>query len=329
MQVASLAKVAQRAGEVRGAHTPHASAKHLQLPRCAEPQPSATTPLLHSSCRTPHFPVSAPHVLICALPAQIVVVKYGGHAMADITLADQFAADVAMLQSLGLRPVVVHGGGPQIGAMLEKMEIESRFENGLRVTDEATMGVAEMVLAGSLNKKIAAAITQSGGEAIGLTGRDGALVKAQQKDAALGLVGEPTEVRPDLLRSLLDAGITPVLAPIGYGEGGVAYNINADTMAGCVAEALQAKSLLLLTDVEGVLDGPGGKLLPRLSVEEAGGLIASGVAVGGMIPKLETAMGAVQKGVGSAVVMDGRVPHCTLIHLFGENAVGTTITNDQ
>lgn len=257
---------------------------------------------------------------------EIVVLKYGGHAMTNSELAASFASDVAMLQRLGMRPVVVHGGGPQIGAMLKKMEIESTFVNGLRVTDEATMEVAEMVLAGSLNKKIASSISCAGGRAIGLTGRDDGLVRAVKKqgDVDLGLVGEPSEVKADRLLSLLDSGVTPVLAPIGMGEGGAPYNINADTMAGAVASALKASCLLLLTDVAGVLDKEG-QLLPTIDCAEANGLIDDGTAMGGMIPKLQTAISAVESGVGSAVVMDGRVPHCSLVHFFGDDAVGTTV----
>jgi len=187
---------------------------------------------------------------------QIVVAKYGGHAMANAELAESFAADIAILQSVGVKAVVVHGGGPQIGAMLEKLSIPSTFVGGLRVTDQATMEVAEMVLAGSINKKIASSISKAGGRALGLTGRDDMIVRAvkRQGDVDLGLVGEPTTVRADVLLSLMNQGITPVLAPIAAGDSGEAYNVNADTMAGAVAAALGAKQLLLLTDVAGVLD---------------------------------------------------------------------------
>jgi acetylglutamate kinase len=258
---------------------------------------------------------------------QVVVVKYGGHAMSNAALADSFAAAIALLQSVGMKPVVVHGGGPQIGAMLEKLSIPSSFVGGLRVTDEATMEIAEMVLAGSINKKIAASICKAGGRALGLTGRDDRIVTAakRQGEVDLGLVGEPVAVRVDLLHSLLAQGITPVLAPIGAGKEGEAYNINADTMAGAIAAALGATQLLLLTDVSGVLDGQG-KLMPTLTLARCHELIQDGTATGGMIPKIQTAMDAVEGGVGHAVVMDGRVPHCTLVHLFGEDAVGTDIS---
>lgn len=270
---------------------------------------------------------------------EIVVVKYGGHAMTDAAAAASFAADMAMLQSLGLRPVVVHGGGPQIGAMLKRLEIPSNFIDGLRVTDEATMEVVEMVLCGSLNKKIAAAINCAGGRAVGLSGKDDFLVRASRKahsmvdesgstvEVDLGLVGAPESVRTELLHGLLEQGIVPVLAPVAAGAAGESFNVNADTMAGVVAGALGAESLLLLTDVEGVLDGPPpeGTLIQKLTAAEAQGLCDDGTASGGMIPKLGTAMDAVAGGVGSAVIMDGRVAHGALLYLFGSTPVGTAV----
>lgn len=264
---------------------------------------------------------------VAARSGEIIVVKYGGHAMTNAVLAESFAADIALLQSVGVQAVVVHGGGPQIGAMLDRLSIKSEFIGGLRVTDEATMEIAEMVLAGSINKKIAASICQAGGHAIGLSGRDDCIVRAEKRrgDVDLGLVGEPTQVNAEVLKALLNSGVTPVIAPIGAGSKGEAYNINADTMAGAVAAALGASQVLFLTDVAGVLDAQK-VLLPKLSLAQCTELIASGVASGGMIPKLETAMGAVERGVASAVVMDGRVPHCTLVHLFGDDAVGTTVS---
>jgi len=245
--------------------------------------------------------------------------------MTDDARAAEFAADVAMLQSLGLRPVVVHGGGPQIGKMLSRLDVESNFVQGLRVTDAATMEVVEMVL-GALNKKIAAAINCAGGRAVGLSGRDDGIVTARQRNPDLGLVGDPEHVRLPLLQLLLDEGIVPVIAPVAAGEGGSPYNVNADTMAGTVAIALGAPSLLLLTDVAGVLDGPDGELIPSLTPDGVQRLTDEGIAVGGMIPKLGTAVDAVTQGVGSAVIMDGRVPHCTLEHLFGGEPIGTTVT---
>jgi len=264
---------------------------------------------------------------VAALRGDVVVVKFGGHAMTNDELAAQFASDMSLLQSLGLRPVVVHGGGPQIGEMLKRLEIESNFVNGLRVTDAPTMEVVEMVLCGKLNKKIASAINAAGGRAIGLSGKDDALVTARRKlEPDLGLVGEPHGVNSALLTTLLDEGVVPVIAPVATGEGGASYNVNADTMAGVIASALDAKQLLLLTDVAGVLDG-AGELMPKLSTAAAKQLTEDGTATGGMIPKLGTAIDAVRGGTGSAVIMDGRVPHCSLVHLFGESAVGTAVTD--
>ena len=259
---------------------------------------------------------------------RVVVVKYGGHAMTNDERAAEFANDIALLQSLGVRPVVVHGGGPQINGMLEKLDVQSEFVNGLRKTTPEVMEVVEMVLCGKLNKKIASAINTAGGRAVGLSGKDDGLVWATQRDPALGLVGDPQGVHVPLLYSLLDEGIVPVIAPVATGEGGASFNVNADTMAGAIAGALKAASLLLLTDVEGVLDGPPpeGKLLPTLTASEALAMTKDGRAVGGMIPKLGTAMDAIEGGVGEAVIMDGRVPHCSLEHLFGEKDVGTAVS---
>ena len=264
---------------------------------------------------------------VAAWKGKAVVVKYGGHAMTNDDRAAEFASDIALLQALGVRPIVVHGGGPQINAMLERLEVQSEFVNGLRKTTPEVMEVVEMVLCGSLNKKIASKINAAGGRAIGISGKDDCLVTATQRDPALGLVGDPKSVRVPLLESLLDAGVVPVIAPVATGEGGASYNVNADTMAGVIATSLNAASLLLLTDVTGVLDGPPpeGKLLPRLTAAEAKALTEDGTATGGMIPKLGTAMDAVAGGVGEAVIMDGRVPHCALEHLFGEDDIGTAV----
>lgn len=277
---------------------------------------------------------------VASWAGELVVIKYGGHAMTDPALALSFAADCALMQQLGLQVVVVHGGGPQIGAMLKKLEIPSNFVAGLRVTDSATMEVAEMVLCGSINKHIAGAITQAGGRAVGLAGKDDKMVTAERKlhvevepetgkrtEVDLGQVGEPRAVRTDLLEDLLDSGVVPVIAPIAAGDDGSSYNVNADTMAGAVAAALGARCLLLLTDVAGVLDGDGA-LLPTLSLDDVTRLTKEGIATGGMIPKLETASNAVSGGVGSAVIMDGRVPHCALQHFFGEGGVGTAVVAD-
>jgi len=260
---------------------------------------------------------------------EVVVIKYGGHAMTNDARAAEFASDVALLQSLGMRPCVVHGGGPQINEMLERLEVESTFVNGLRVTSPAVMEVVEMVLCGKLNKKIAAAINAAGGRAVGLSGKDDAVVSASQKNPELGLVGRVEHVRAPLLHLLLDAGVVPVIAPVATGENGGSFNVNADTMAGAIAGALGAADLLLLTDVAGVFDGPpddGGKLIENLTPAAAQKLTVDGVATGGMIPKLGTAIEAVEAGCGSAVIMDGRVPHCALEFLFGDTPIGTAVS---
>jgi acetylglutamate kinase len=260
---------------------------------------------------------------------EVVVVKYGGHAMTNDERAAEFASDVALLQSLGLRPVVVHGGGPQINEMLERLEVKSNFVNGLRVTSPEVMEVVEMVLCGKLNKKIAAAINAAGGRAVGLSGKDDAIVTATQKNPELGLVGKIENVSASLLQLMLDAGVVPVIAPVATGEGGLSYNVNADTMAGAIAGALNAADLLLLTDVAGVFDGPpddGGKLIENLTPAQSDKLIEDGIATGGMIPKLGTACEAVFAGAGTAVIMDGRVPHCALEFLFGDTPIGTAVS---
>jgi len=258
----------------------------------------------------------------------VVVVKYGGHAMTNDARAAEFAEDIALLQSLGMRPVVVHGGGPQINDMLERLDVTSSFVRGLRVTSPEVMEVVEMVLCGKLNKGISAAINVAGGRAVGLSGKDDSLVLATQKDEELGLVGSIQAVRAPLLQLLLDKGVVPVIAPVATGADGTSYNVNADTMAGAIASALGAANLLLLTDVEGVLDAapPEGKLVPLLTPGQAQAFCDEGVAVGGMIPKLGTAIAAVHGGCETAVVMDGRVPHCALEFLFGDAPVGTAIS---
>ena len=274
---------------------------------------------------------------------ETVVIKYGGHAMGEESVARLFAADVVLLKMLGVHPVVVHGGGPQISAMLDKAGVKSTFVDGLRVTDAATMEVAEMVLSGAINKEIASWITQAGAEAdvrgVGLSGKDARLItvekaKRTKKDPGsqieqvvdLGYVGEPTRIDPKLLEALIyaDEDYIPVVAPIGVSVEGETYNINADTVAGALAGALNAKRMLLLTDVAGVLD-KNGELIREMSVAQARDAIATGVATGGMIPKLETAIAAVEAGVEAVVVMDGRRPHAMLVELFTEHGAGTLI----
>ncbi|WP_309605468.1 acetylglutamate kinase [Phenylobacterium sp.] len=272
-----------------------------------------------------------------------VVIKYGGHAMGEAEVAKQFAADAVLLKMLGLHPVIVHGGGPQISAMLERAGVKSTFIDGLRVTDAATMEVAEMVLSGAINKEIANWITLAGKEAdvrgVGLSGKDARLITVEkvtrtrkdpdsniERAVDLGFVGDPKRVDPKLIEALIyaDEDYIPVIAPIGVAEDGQTYNINADTVAGALAGALNAKRMLLLTDVAGVLD-EDGKLIRQMTVVEARAAIASGVATGGMIPKLETAIAAVEAGVGAVVILDGRRPHAMLVELFTEHGAGTLI----
>ena len=265
------------------------------------------------------------------------VVKYGGHAMGDPELARDFAEDVVLLKAVGINPVVVHGGGPQIGAMLKQLNVESEFIDGLRVTDRETARVAEMVLSGAINKELVSWIGQAGGRAVGISGKDGGFVTASkvrrtQKDpdsnieriVDLGFVGEPSNVDRSLLDTISSAGMIPVVAPIGIGEDGHTYNINADTMAGAVAAAMGASRLFLLTDVPGVLDKKGN-LLTDLSPGDIGALREDGTISGGMIPKLETCVQAVESGVDAAVILDGRVPHAMLLEVFTRRGAGTLV----
>ena len=269
---------------------------------------------------------------------ETVVVKYGGHAMSDTSLAGLFARDMVLLRQVGLNPVVVHGGGPQIGSMLEKLEIQSEFIDGLRVTDETSIDIVEMVLAGSINKKIVSEINNAGGYAVGLSGKDGNLILADrlkrsrndpnsnaEKILDLGLVGEPKTINPHVLDAFAKSDITPVIAPIGRGQKGETLNINADTVAGAIAVSLKAKRLYMLTDVSGVLD-KDGKLIPIMTVSEAQQHITDGTIQGGMIPKIETCINVINKGVDAATIIDGRVPHAILVELFTKGGAGTQIT---
>ena len=269
---------------------------------------------------------------------EIVVIKYGGHAMGEEEVARLFAADAVLLKLLGVHPVVVHGGGPQISRMLDKAGVKSEFIDGLRVTDAATMEVAEMVLSGAINKEIANWITMAGREAdvrgVGLSGKDARLItvtKARRiKDGQpldLGFVGEPQKVDPKLIEALIHAeqDYVPVIAPIGVSDTGETYNVNADTVAGAVAGALKAKRMLLLTDVKGVLD-KNGELIREMTVAQAFEAIRTGVATGGMIPKLETAIAAIDGGVEAVVILDGRRPHAMLTELFSPHGAGTLIS---
>ncbi|MCF4097502.1 acetylglutamate kinase [Maritalea mediterranea] len=272
---------------------------------------------------------------------RVVVVKYGGHAMGDDQLARAFARDIVLLRQSGVHPIVVHGGGPQIGKMLERLNIQSEFKDGLRVTDQATVDVVEMVLAGAINKQIVTAITQEGGRAIGLCGKDANMVTAKklrrtkmdpdsniERIVDLGFVGEPSEVKPEILHRLISEEIIPVIAPIAAGEKGDTFNINADTFAGAIASAMDAKRFLLLTDVEGVL-GADGELITDMDVDDARKLIEDGVAKGGMIPKLETAISAAENGVEAVVIVNGKTEHAVLLELFTEHGAGSLIHKNK
>lgn len=269
-----------------------------------------------------------------------IVVKYGGHAMGDAALSRDFGSDIALLKLVGINPIVVHGGGPQINRMLERLQLKSSFVDGLRVTDSSMIDVIEMVLCGSVNKEVANLINRAGALAVGISGKDGGLIKARKLLRAvrdpvsgieqvldLGFVGEPHRVDPQVLYALSGSGLIPVVAPIAAGENGETYNINADTAAGAIAGAVHATRMLMLTDVPGVLDGDG-KLIPELTAEEARRGIASGMISGGMIPKVETCLQAVQAGAKAAVILDGRVPHACLLELFTKSGSGTLIRAD-
>ena len=270
-----------------------------------------------------------------------VVIKFGGHAMGEQASIEAFASDIVLLQQVGAKPVVVHGGGPQIGSMLSRLEMESNFIDGLRVTDQQTISIVEMVLAGAINKSLVTSISAAGGMSVGISGKDGNLIIAKKlnhrtkdTDSAienlvdLGYVGIPDKVDKQVLDALLGVNMIPVVAPLGLGADGQTYNINADTAAGSIASALNASRLLMLTDVDGVLDD-NGKLIPRLSIAQARQLILNGVIKGGMIPKVETCIQAVQSGAGAAVILDGRKKHAVLVELFTEHGIGTLIHADD
>jgi acetylglutamate kinase len=283
------------------------------------------------------------HIVARALPylrsyaGATIVVKYGGHAMGEDALASEFGRDIALLKQVGINPVIVHGGGPQINAMLTRLAIKSTFVDGLRVTDSAMVEVVEMVLAGTVNKQVAALINRAGALAVGISGKDGGLIRARklrrtvqdpdseiEKALDLGFVGEPAFIDTRVIHALTGAGLIPVIAPVGTGEDGETYNINADTVAGAVAGALNANRLLMLTDVAGVLD-KNKKLIPELLVSQIPGFIEDGTISGGMIPKVETCIEAVRQGVKGATILDGRVPHALLLELFTEGGIGTLI----
>jgi acetylglutamate kinase len=284
--------------------------------------------------------------LIEALPylrrydGESFVIKYGGHAMGDEKAAASFAQDVVLLKQAGINPVVVHGGGPQINQMLERLKIKSEYVRGLRVTDAETVEIVEMVLAGSINKQLVQAISRAGGTAVGLSGKDGNLIKARkltrtvrdpdshiEKVLDLGFVGEPERVDPSILYRLISSDVIPVVAPIGFGPNGETFNINADTVAGAIAAAVGAARLLMLTDVTGVLDRDKN-LVPDLTVHAIRRMMADGTITGGMIPKLETCVHAVENGDDAAVILDGRVPHALLLEIFTERGIGTLVRRD-
>ncbi len=254
----------------------------------------------------------------------IVVIKLGGNAMSSPTAMDMFARDVVMLRQCNVNPVIVHGGGPMINAMLDKLNIETKFVGGKRVSTPETVEVVEMVLSGKVNKNIVQAINRQGGKAVGLSGKDGDLIVCKKAAGDLGMVGEPTRVDANVIKSLNEGGFIPVIAPIGTGEGGETFNINGDTAAGAIAAGLNADRLLLLTDVEGVKDADGD-VLTNLSAAQVKTLTDSGIIAGGMIPKTQTALDAIKGGVRAVVIMDGRAPHACLLELFTDYGAGSMI----
>ncbi|SIQ45571.1 acetylglutamate kinase [Marinobacterium stanieri] len=291
--------------------------------------------------------MSTADVLSVAMPyiqrfvGKTVVIKYGGNAMIDEKLKASFARDIVMMKLIGINPIVVHGGGPQIGSLLEQLKIESHFINGMRVTDSKTMDVVEMVLGGMVNKEIVGLINTAGGKAIGLTGKDGELLRARKLKVKhktpemeapeiidIGHVGEVESVNVQVLDMLVHSDFIPVIAPIGVGEDGHAYNINADLVAGKVAEVLKAEKLMLLTNIAGLLDKEG-QVLTGLTTEQVDALIADGTIYGGMLPKIDCALGAVKSGVRSAHIIDGRVEHACMLEIFTDEGVGTLISNDD
>ncbi len=293
----------------------------------AEDRPSA-----HEQARI--LAEAIPHLI--RYDEQTVVVKFGGHAMGDQALSEAFAQDIVYMKKSGVNPIVVHGGGPQIASMLSKLEIKSDFVNGLRVTDKPTVEVVEMVLAGKINKEIVSAINKQGGQAVGISGKDANLMVAKRitempdpqsnlmKAVDIGYVGDPLEVNPHIVEVISKSDLIPVIAPVGVSRAGETLNINADTFASALAARMQAKRLLLLTDVAGVLD-QNKRLIPKLTIEEARALIKDGTISGGMIPKIEGCIEVVEAGVEGVVIIDGRVPHCVLLELFTEHGVGTLV----
>ena len=272
---------------------------------------------------------------------KVIVVKFGGNAMGKKEYVSSFAEDIVLLQQVGMLPIVVHGGGPQIGEMLTKLKIRTEFIDGLRVTDSATIDVVEMVLSGVTNKSIVTAISNAGAKAVGISGKDGNLITAKrlmkmdknsdsnvERAIDLGFVGVPEKIDPQVIKALINEKMIPVIAPVGMGEDGLTYNINADTAAGAISASMKASRMIMLTDVAGVLD-KNGKLIPELTINEALALIKDKVVVGGMIPKLRTCIDAVEGGAEASVIMDGTIPHSLLLELFTEHGVGTIIRKNH
>jgi len=316
------------------------SPKSKETPPAEARRPNAAAPGVADVLASVHAKAK---VLSEALPfmqrydRQTVVVKYGGHAMGDPGLAADFARDIVLIKQAGVNPIVVHGGGPQIGLLLERLNIRSEFKGGLRVTDRETVEVVEMVLAGSVNKEIVTAINSQGGKAVGISGKDANLMRAKRLErrwrdpdsnieqiADLGFVGDPAAVDPHIIDVIIHSDLIPVVAPIGVGPEGETLNINADTFAGALASAMKAKRLLLLTDVEGVLD-KDGNLIKALTTAEAQALIEDGTISGGMIPKIESCLDVIAEGVEAVVIINGKVPHAVLLELFTEHGAGTLI----
>jgi acetylglutamate kinase len=272
---------------------------------------------------------------------KVIVVKFGGNAMGKKEYVSSFAEDIVLLQQVGMLPIVVHGGGPQIGEMLSKLKIRTEFIDGLRVTDSATIDVVEMVLCGVTNKSIVTAISNAGAKAVGISGKDGNLITAKrlmkmdknsdsnvERAIDLGFVGVPEKIDPQVIKALINEKMIPVIAPVGMGEDGLTYNINADTAAGAISASMKASRMIMLTDVSGVLDN-NRKLIPELTINESLALIKDKVVVGGMIPKLRTCIDAVEGGAEASVIMDGTIPHSLLLELFTEHGVGTIIRKNQ
>ena len=310
-------------------------------------QAAANTPAVGSG--TENGAVTAQlkaRILAEALPhlirydGQTVIIKFGGHAMGDAALSDAFAKDIVYLKKSGVNPIVVHGGGPQIAAMLKRLDIKSEFVHGLRVTDKPTVEVVEMVLAGAINKDIVTAINRQGGKAVGISGKDANLMIAKKithmpdpesnilQAVDIGYVGEPVEVNPEIIDVISKSDLIPVIAPVGVSREGQTLNINGDTFASALAARIKAKRLLLLTDVAGVLD-KDKKLIEDLTVDDARAMIRNGTITGGMIPKIEGCIEVVEAGVEAVVIIDGRVPHCVLLELFTEHGVGTIVRSNR